>query len=171
MIHLLRSFLLYPRQIKSKIIPPNAEEARENCIVKHDRERADFIFCIVVKGVLESNCASIKSRFFGEVISVPLLTWKILPSSLSYFVQHDKSFQKGYIPLLHFLETFTEYFSKEIANGLISNSSSSVLPTNDVTLTLCPATSVLCLFANLVQLGYMCPAVNGNRHQVDFDGE
>ncbi len=169
LIHLLRSFMLYPYQNKSLIIPPNAEEARESSIMNYDRERADIIFRLVLEGVLESRRLYLKSRFFAELISIPLLMWKVESRSSYNFVQIDNA--TGSVPFLHFLDIFIGSFTKEIANGLLSDSSSSILPTHDVPLNLCPAPPVLCLFGNLVQLGFMCPMVNGDRRNIDYDGE
>jgi hypothetical protein len=182
LIHILRSFFLYPScQKERNIIPPNADEAREKCILKTDRERADVIFRLILKAVMDSNNAILKSRFFAEVMTVPMFTWRIESATLSRFVHCDTSVQKvkaedtEFAPFIELLKAFTGCFAQDIINGLLDASSSSslfsIFPQNDVPLTLCPAPSVLCLFANMVQLGHLCPLVNGDSQQVDFDGK
>ena len=71
--------------------------------------------------------------------------------------------------ILQCLSAFLNYFKQEISRGLVG--SSLVLPTDDVPLSLCPAPAVLCLLANMVVMGKLCPILNGSDiTKVEFDG-
>ena len=164
LIHLLRSFLLYPNKSETQVIATNMEESTLKKVSMGDQQRYDLIFGLVLTGVLQINCVKLTSRFLSEILTIPTLRWKVTAVTLNYLVQYDVT--KNYVPLLHILKIFIGCFEAKILNGLLPD----LLPTLDVPLTLCPAPTVLCLFCNMVQLGFICPFINGNKDHIDFDG-
>jgi len=178
LIHILRSFLLYPSGIKEKpVIPANADQSRENCISQDDRERGDCMFRLVMQAVLDKSTSStnLRSKFFAEVMTIPLLTWRIHVKTINNFVQYNPEEYRNnagavnHVPFIQLLDAFLHCYSNQIVSNGLSGSSLTFLPMSDVPLTSCPVPNVLCLFANLVQLGYNCPYTNGRIQSINFD--
>jgi ubiquitin-protein ligase E3 C len=161
LIHMLRSLILYPQQKVCIVIPQNAEEARENCILKADKERADIVFRLVLDGVIRYKIPILTSRFFSEIISIPLLSWRIEGTTVNLLLRKDSSCEEDGSKFSYLLDTFLIQFSQALSPGSLPDSLSKVLPVTDVPMKLCPASSILCLFANIVQFGILCPSLNG----------
>lgn len=201
LINLLRSFLFCPSGtiVDGSILPLNAEDLREKCIHPRDRARGDSLFNLVLDvTILHGSRVAMddtnqndrrlyeiyQCRFFADILTCPLLTWKIESRTVMNFVRYpdpvDPDIDTNTMPsagrivdrqpsLLRCLFAFIGHFEREILQGLIG--SSSVLPTDDVPLSMCPAPTVLCLLANMVLLGKLCPTLNGSDGaNVDFDG-
>jgi len=185
-IHLLRSFLLFPPSngkdggSSSMIIPPEANELREKCIADMDRRRGDVLFNFVLDFIFideqEFDSREIddieryQSRFFVEILTCPLLTWKVESTTVHRFVTSLCGTNSA--PMLQCLMSFMKlYCSTAVSGGRhIRSSITSILPYHDVPLTKCPAPPALCLLANLVQLGMQCPSINGqDTSKLDFN--
>ena len=79
----------WARANQSPPYPGDAKRLRENCVAKDDKEQASLLFRLVVDanssaGVSGANQMTrnrFYSRFVREGLTVPLLTWKVWPSS------------------------------------------------------------------------------------------
>lgn len=154
-------------------IPEAAERDREGCVSKYARKRADTALALLLDVVLAgfgsadeinaNDIASLGSRFVTEILTVPLLTWKVSKESLSVLVARRNA-TPGSTTLIESLRAFASRHMAPLSLGEVR----SILPTEDVPPTSCPAPPVMCLLANVVQLGRMCPAVNAS-DPVNFD--
>jgi ubiquitin-protein ligase E3 C len=150
-------------------IPHNAVALREGCVPVLARNRAGALLQVVLRAVLstpiDAERRMLQSRLVKEILTVPLLTWKVSPESLSEWVQTSKAPSASRLPLVTLLQTFADENLSSIAAGDIET----LLPSTDLPLTLCAATTTQCLLANLVQLGRICPSISGvNVNQVDY---
>jgi len=209
LINLLRSFLLCPsgRIVDNTILPTDADKLREKSVHPIDRKRGDTLFLFVLDVTVldgDRRVATNKKddtdidddddgadrrrlnqiyrcRFYTEIITCPLLTWKIQPTTVRNFVtlpdlldqdtggseRQQQQQQQRQPSFLRCLSAFLRNFDREISQGLIG--SPSVLSADDVPLTLCPAPAVLCLLANMVLFGRICPILNGSdTNNVDY---
>jgi ubiquitin-protein ligase E3 C len=159
----LRFVLLYGSDGKSKPIPPNSEQLREKCILQDDKERISILFKLLIDYISSITvvaasdvCSLFGSRFLTEILTVPLLTWKVKRDVLKLITSTPKS--KGHPPLIDYIHNFIVLNSNQVSSGSIDV----VLNMGDVTLTSCPAPAVLCLLANLIQIGKHCETLNGS---------
>ena len=167
LITALRTILLYGPNGNSKPIPPDAERLRENCIKKDERERISLLMRLVVDLIasLESldyndsdkmTLSFLCARFVSEVLTVPLLTWKVIPSAYQRILRGNEK-TKSPPPMVKFIHHFINWNAEEVSNGRVEVA----LNMTDVSLALSPAPAVLCLLANLIQIGMTCDALNG----------
>ncbi len=170
LIHILRSFLLYPNKQSKNVVPSTAYEAREKCIQQSDKERGNHMFEFTLKAVMESNSTRLQSRFFAEIFSVPLLLWKIESTTISKLVHCGDGNPVTQCVIFVLIQSFIDSFEYEIERGLVETTSK-IFPTADVPFNLCPVPSVLSMFANCIQLGHVCPFINGNRTFINYDGK
>lgn len=165
LISALRAVLLYGHDGTSKPIPADAERLRDNCMKKDEKDRANLLMKLIVDflvGLIGNNGSDpmttsfLSSRFVGEILTIPLLTWKISPSAYSrcLYVSGTSSSPP---PLVTFIHHFINWNADDVSNGHIEQA----LNMTDIMLTTCPAPPVLCLLANLVQLGKGCNSLNG----------
>ncbi len=166
LIHILRSFLLYPSSQRVQVIPSHAERTRRNCISDLDRLRATGLFSLLSDTIRTTGAGNrndslqLMSRFVAEIFTVPLLTWRIEQTEV------DKLVGNG-APFMRYVSAF---FRIRFAQGLTD--CSDMKPSADVPLKLCPSPPVLSLCANIVSLGTSCPLINGiDRASFDPDGE
>jgi ubiquitin-protein ligase E3 C len=150
-------------------IPNNAEALREGCVPLRARSQAGALLRVVLQAVLstpiDAERRMLQSRLVKEILTVPLLTWKVSAESLSDWVQTSKTSSASHLPLVTLLQTFADENPLSMAAGDIAT----LLPSTDLPLTLCAATTTQCLLANLVQLGRICPSISGvNVSQVDY---
>uniref|UniRef100_A0A7S4JH34 Uncharacterized protein n=1 Tax=Odontella aurita TaxID=265563 RepID=A0A7S4JH34_9STRA len=159
MIQMTRTLLLYGT---GSPIPADAEKTREKCISSKDKTRGDKALALILDTVMRSNSEKLQSRFFSHFLTIPLLTWKISPSLLSGMAFGTS----GCPPLILLLRNFVRLNGPSLSTGQLV----ALLPSKDVPLTTCPAPGVLCLLANLVQLGQLCPRLNGSdASKIDFN--
>ena len=138
---------------KGDPIPAEATKRRE-AFFASNRHQNDILFLMVLDIVSSGlNRRLLLTRFLAEVMTIPLLSWKI--SSASFIKLIDGTPRPVFLEIIR---AFTEQHSATLTAGEIA----SVLPTVDVPLTSCPATNTQCLMANLVQVGRLCPSINGN---------
>ena len=157
LLHILRSYLLYPSNRRVSVVPPNAERDRRKCIPQSDRLRADGLFRLLAKVVTATNDLNLCGRFVSEIFTVPLFTWRIEQSTINSSVcrgEHQKSTEPP--PFMNLVSSFMKRYQTELLNDLAK-----ILPSSDIPLTICTAPPVLSLCANMAQFGTMCPQING----------
>lgn len=165
LISSLRSLLLYGSTRKNPPIPGDAGRLRENCVTNDEKERASLLLRLMIDLVasftdqMTLNCLC--SRVISEVMTVPLLTWKVVPSSYERLVHNSPSNGRGLVkkmpPLVVYIHRFINLNADEVSDGRVET----VLDMSDISLTSCPAPAVLCLLASLIQMGKACEALNG----------
>lgn len=156
----LRALLLYGPTRANPPIPGNAGRLREHCVTDDEKERASTLLKLTIDLIASSttdqlslNCLC--SRFITEVLTVPLLTWKVSSASYARLIFVDPN--NGGAALVNFIHRFINLNAETIYVRRIE----SVLNRSDISLTSCPAPAVLCLLANLLQAGKTCEAING----------
>ena len=161
----LRSILLYGPTKTNPPIPGDAGRLRENCVTKDEKERASILMKLTVdmiaslekSGTDQMTLNLLCSRFIAEVMTVPLLTWKVLPASYVRLVCNEKEGNKTVPQLVAYIHRFINLNADEVSSGKVET----LLNMSDVSLTTCPAPAVLCLLASMVQIGRTCEALNG----------
>jgi hypothetical protein len=169
LISLLRTFFLFPSGLRVNVIPANAETLREECIVSEDRFRADGFYNMISNIVLESNDVEISARFFSEVFTVPLLTWRLEGKTIDFLVGKCKDRSKDSVipPFITLMESFLKYHENSNLYDI-----DKLLPPDDVVITICPSPPVLSLCANMSQLGAACPKIyTVDKFHSTFEGE
>jgi ubiquitin-protein ligase E3 C len=138
-------------------IPSNAKDLRDKCIPESLKAVAGNLWRLVVDAIQSSNDIPerqlLHCRVVSDLLTVPLLTWKLSPAAVDAFVSSAESRPV----LLDAVRSFVELRAEAIDSGAIQQ----LLVVDDVPLTVCPATPSQCLFANLLQFSIACPAVNG----------
>ena len=165
LISSLRSILLYGSSKTNPPIPGDAGRLRENCVTKDERERASILMKLTVdmiaslekSGTDQMTLNLLCSRFIAEVMTVPLLTWKVLPASYKRLVCNEKEGNKNVPQLVAYIHRFVNLNADEVSSGKVET----LFNMSDVSLTTCPAPAVLCLLASMVQIGRTCEALNG----------
>ncbi|KAL9181070.1 hypothetical protein ACHAXT_009875 [Thalassiosira profunda] len=170
LISSLRAVLLFGPARGNSPIPGDAGRLREKCVTSDEKERASTLLKLAVDliasmerdGTDEKTLNLLCSRVLSEVLTVPLFTWKVSPSSYANLQRHPSRSggNDGAIkepPLAIYVHRFLNVHAEKISEGRVE----SVLDMSDVSLTLCPAPAVLCLLASLIQLGRACEALNG----------
>ncbi|KAL3776550.1 hypothetical protein ACHAW5_008712 [Stephanodiscus triporus] len=166
LISSLRSLLLFGSTRANPPIPGDAGRLREQCVTNDEKERAsillqlsvDLIATMEVFGSDQMSLNRLCSRFISEVMTVPLLTWKVWPATYERLIHNDsKEGAKKVPPLVNYIHRFLNMHADAVSDGRVE----SVLNMSDVSLTSCPAPAVLCLLANLIQMGRTCESING----------
>lgn len=174
LISLVRLDLLFPSRssetgsklVVGPVIPPNAEKMRERVIPPKLVQSATSLFQLMMDVVLHRNDVKMRCRIVTDILTIPLLTWRINSSAISKLILITSQNRES--PMISMVNAFISDYEIEISNGKIG----SLLPSNDIPLRICPAPPVLCLLANLVQLGRLCESVNGSSFEkLDYDGE
>lgn len=187
LIQALRQLLLFSiggngDSSSSSPIPEMATERREACIPASDRAHADVLFQLVLDAITKeptiqtSSLSSkpqhrqLKAQFFESILTIPLLTWKISPNSISKLLatsnnqpptssgtDRTNKQQQEPVLLVSMISAFVELHKDALAQGKIGV----VLPIVNVPLSRCPATNTQCLLANVIALARICPSLNG----------
>ncbi|EED96465.1 hypothetical protein THAPSDRAFT_268040 [Thalassiosira pseudonana CCMP1335] len=157
----LRFILLYGSDGNTAPIPPDAERLRDKCISKDEKERIGLLFSLTADLLASPDSSGgdigtyLSSRFVTEVLTVPLLVWKIPLSAYERLIQTTGS--KTPPQLVVYIHHFINWNADKISDGRIDVA----LNVNGVSLSVCPAPAVLCLLANLTQIGKQCVLING----------
>lgn len=158
LLFILRHHLLFS---KGDPIPQNATRLRESCFTDIERRQSDVLFLLAVDGVMSAHFEQWRhhSRFLTEILTVPLVTWKTTINSTAKLLSGSPK------PiLLMLLASVMEQHAAILSVGKVGT----LLPTVDVPLTACPATTTQCLLANLIQIGRACPVINGSVKNIDY---
>ena len=167
---ILRRFLLFT--IGSQPIPATSAALRESCISANERSHADVLFQLVVivtQSIVEQR-RQLEARFLSEILSIPLVTWKVSSNSVAQLLTLTssttaKSSSGQTVLLVSMVASFIELNKQPLSSGRIGL----LLPVVDVPMTKCPAINTQCLLANLIALGRVCPSLNGSdRYKVDY---
>ena len=160
----LRYFLLFI-VAGSSPIPPHAVDLREKSVSADSKKQAGELLMLVLQA-LDASAPSerqvMRSLVVTSLFTVPLLTWKIPGTVLTYLISVSET---GQIPFLDLLHSFCLLQSEVLASGRLE----SLLSSSDISLTACAATATQCLLANLLQLARICPAVHDPKQQGDFE--
>jgi hypothetical protein len=167
-IGILRYHLLFA---SGDPIPSDAAKRREACISAKQRGQNDALFQLTLDAVQSAGTGSerrrLHSRFVAEILTVPLLTWKVSVACITLLLAVDNLAAQRPPVIIVMLASFVELHASSLSAGNVA----SILPTVDVPMTSCPASSVQCLFANLVQIGRICPSINGSdASKIDYQG-
>jgi ubiquitin-protein ligase E3 C len=111
---------------------------------------------------------SLLLRFFSEILTVPLLTWKLSNAAVQslYVSGRDGSSQQYQKPyFLSVIETATNAYGEILNTGDVES-----ILCDDIPLKKSTATPIQCLLANMIQLGNSCVSINGlQRDKLDFE--
>lgn len=153
----LRYYLLY-RSAGPRPIPSNAKDLRDKCISVEAQDRAGEWLLVVLDaieaGSTDTERHLLRVRLLVDILTVPLLTWKISVPAATRLV----SSTKGDMPIIAILKSLIEMHSDALAAGKVND----LLLTDDMPLTICPATASQCLLATLTKFCHMCPALNAS---------
>ena len=187
LLHILRNHLLFGKG--KKPIPPDAGKVREAAFSASDRDKADNLFLLVLDAVCVTtpnrsgnttggvsisvqDRRRLQVRFLTEILTVPLLTWRTSAASVTGLLSVSKlaskpsSASKPSTILMELLDALVGQHGAALSTGRIET----ILPIVDAPLASCPATNTQCLLANLVQIGRVCPTLNGSSKTV-YEGE
>ena len=143
-------------------IPSDSAKRREACISVKERGQNDLLFQLTLDAVQSARTGAerqrLHARFVTEILTVPLLTWKVSAASISRLLALDNSSAARPPVMMVMLASFVEQYASSLSAGNLA----SILPAVDVPMTSCPATAVQCLLANLIQMGRICPSINGS---------
>ncbi len=181
LISSLRSVLLFGPTGTNPPIPGDAGRLREKCATTDEKEMASLLLKLVVEfissleevGTDQMLVHFLSSRFMCEVMTVPLLTWKCWPSSYERLLrnnassEHLKEKANPVPPLVLCIHRFINMHADLISDGRIET----VLLMPDVSLATCPAPAVLCLLANVIQIGKTCEEFIGMKIHYDRAAE
>ena len=170
-IFLLRRFLLFTIG-GSQPIPSTSASQRESCISTSERLHADVLFqlAVLITQSIPSQRVQLEARFLTEILSVPLVTWKVSSSSIAQLLaMHSSSTATSScsqtVLIVSMVASFVQLNKEPISSGRIGL----VLPVVGISMIKCPATNTQCLLANLIALGKVCPLLNGSdRSKIDF---
>jgi len=159
--------------VASSPIPKNADDVREQCITESNRNRSGALVNLVLKAAEAAPANErdvLRVRVVTELWTVPLFTWKVSSSTISYLVTPLSSPSNGKgnqarTPAVSFVRSLVDLHSDTLASGNVN----ALFTADDVTLTHCPATASQCLFATLVQICHACSALNGSSNSVSRD--
>jgi ubiquitin-protein ligase E3 C len=152
----LRHYLLFVQS--SKPIPDEAEAKRENCFAASEKNRAGALFQLLtdVSGVGRQQ-RQLQARIVRDILTVPLLSWRLSSSTLSFLVSSSSSSSDQPL-LLVLLRSFMDEHGPDLTAGNIE----AFLSSDDLPMTKCPASGAQRLLANLLQIGRLCPCINAN---------
>lgn len=166
MISSLRSVLLYGPTRANPPIPADAGRLREKCVTSDEKEAASVLFQLIVDFIASLEEVGtdpmflnlLCSRVVCEVMTVPLLTWKVSATSYDGLLRSSPSGESNKASnLVVYIHRFLNLHADLVSEGRIET----VLHMSDVSLTTCPAPAVLCLLANVIQIGKTCEELNG----------
>mmetsp|Transcript_2993 Transcript_2993/g.3460 ORF Transcript_2993/g.3460 Transcript_2993/m.3460 type:complete len:1148 (+) Transcript_2993:143-3586(+) len=157
LILLLRRVLVkYTGTSSDSYLPPNAEDLREKSISTKDKERATLLWNLVLSVIDSTPHKEVYyAQMVKDIFTIPLLTWKIPLTSLV-----SSSSPK----FLSMISSFASQNATLLERGEIVQ----VVEQYDVPITVCPAPPILCLTANVVQMGRFCGCVGGTAGEFDF---
>ena len=187
LLSLLRHHLLY--STGGAPIPTSATSLREKCIPPKQREQADALFQTVLsilvalssgenrtssQGFSKSDSQdqkdlgeSLVQQFFSEILTVPILTWKLSNTSIQslYRPGRQGSSRRNQPYFLSIVETVIKIHGKILDAGGVES-----ILCNDISLKNSNATPIQCLLANTIQLGNYCVSINGSQpDKLDFE--
>ena len=140
-------------------IPNDAEKRRQACISPKLQEQNDVLFQLTLDAIQTAGAGSerrrLQARFVSEILTIPLLTWKVPVASISKLLASTRQSSPLIVVML---ESFVQQYATALSDGKIA----SVLPSFEVPMISCPATTTQCMLANLVQIGRICPSINGS---------
>lgn len=159
LLHIVRNHLLFGN---GNPIPQNADKERDGCFSNSERVQGDTLFLLALDAVCSArDRRRLQVRFVTEIMTVPLITWKTTAKSLSTMIGgHPKPI------VLALVEALVAQHGASLSAGKIG----SVLPTVQAPMASCPATNTQCLFANLIQIGRICPSLNGSE-KTNYEGK
>lgn len=168
-ISLCRYHLLYSTGGGGSPIPSTAEQSRESCISNQDRDQADIIFRAVIDVVvseLEKKRGSLFQRFVSELLTIPLLTWKVSNTSIQQLLSPVPGSYRGKMLLIIILDDFSSKHAPVLNSGDLDDTLCHDIVLN----TKCNATPSQCLLANLLQLGRSSARLNGHSFlELDYE--
>lgn len=158
MLSIWRHYLLFT-VAGPKPIPPMLDLNRETCVSHLRKQRIGVWIRNVCDAVEQASDHDARGDFLmirlvREIYTIPLLTWKVSNELLAYWV--TSSGTKG-CPFVSALRLFGDKGDGLLQNDGVEN----LFPFDDVPMTVCPATPTQCFLANVVQLGLLCPTLNG----------
>jgi ubiquitin-protein ligase E3 C len=161
LISALRYLLLF--NTGGSPIPLKSEDLRRDCVSANEREKSTFFFQTVVEAIQKSQDdferESLLIRLVSEILTVPLLTWRVSTESL---LLRDHIRHK--LLVVSMIESYTKMFARTLTAGEIE----SIMPA-DISLTVCNATPTQCLLANMVEIGSSSKSLNGSdTSRIDF---
>lgn len=169
LLSLLRHHLLYTTG--EAPIPPTASTLRESCFSPKQKEHSDVLFQAIMSIIQDAQQdlgESLLLRFFSEILTVPLLTWKLSNAAVQslYVSGRDGSSQQYQKPyFLSVIETATNAYGEILNTGDVES-----ILCDDIPLKKSTATPIQCLLANMIQLGNSCVSINGlQRDKLDFE--
>ena len=127
--------------IGGKGIPNSAEEKGSACFSEGSKRFASSIFSIILEIILASKKSVYMLKLWKNLMSIPLLTWKLSEDSIQKLVGGSESF------FLSGLSLFIRTHLTDLNHGALS----SCLPADN--LFDIPVSSTILFLANLVQLG------------------
>ena len=171
-ISLCRFHLLYDTGGDGSPIPASSEQTREACISTKDRDRADVLFQTVIDVLIDgTNPGSghrkvLHQRFVSEILTVPLLTWKVSNGSIQKLLSPLSDGSSKKLLLIGILDVFTSVYGPVLDGGdLDSTLCRDIVMNNNHN-----ATPSQCLLANLLQLGRSSVRLNGSS-RLEFEYE
>jgi len=153
-ISVLRHFLLF--STGGGPIPSMANDIGESCIKAEERGIASCLMLTILKAIRGVRDSSerhfLLQRLLTEIYTIPLLSWRVTTDCLLF----KDSLDQSKLLVATMIKTFTERFSDTLNTGKIQ----SLFPI-DVSLTICNATPMQSLLANLMQIGHASVGLNG----------
>jgi ubiquitin-protein ligase E3 C len=166
LISILRYHLLYVTG--GAPIPSTSNSVREACIPAKQQKQASELFQTVFSILTQhQERQQIWERLVSEILTVPLLTWKVSNSALSLLLScsRQNKLRRSQPLLVSLLEVFVDVHWDVINNGQIES-----LLCQDISLSKCNATPSQALLANLTQLGQSSVQLNASHpFKMDFD--
>jgi len=169
LLSLLRQYLLY--STGGAPIPTTASSLRDSCIPPKQREQADGLFqtiLSILQTLSNANLGeSLVLQFFSEILTVPILTWKLSNASIKLLCKSGRhgSSRRNQPYFLSILEAVTNAHGKILDKGGVES-----LLCDDMPLRKSSATPIQCLLANIIQLGSFCESINATQpDKLDFE--
>lgn len=167
LVSILRHHLLYATG--GSPIPPASDKSREACIPAKQRHQASLLFQTVFSVIMsdESFEEALVSRFVSEILTVPLLPWKVSDSCFDLLLSctRQNRARRNQPVLVSMIERFAEANSKVMNAGDIE-----LALCQDISLNLCNATPTQILLANMIQLGRSSVQLNASQgNKLDFE--
>jgi ubiquitin-protein ligase E3 C len=149
-IQRLRYYLLH--MSGNQPIPLDAEVKREACV--QGQERAGAVLLLILDLLLASPSPLQMARMIPEILTIPLLPWRLSATALSKLVSSSSSSEPL---LLQWVQAFTDVHTEALNSGQWEE----LIEHPDLPMTLCAATASQRLLANLMQFSRLIPACNG----------
>ncbi|GKY96085.1 hypothetical protein MPSEU_000568600 [Mayamaea pseudoterrestris] len=159
LISILRHHLMFV--VGSTPIPAAAKELREACISPENCHRASAFVKLTWKTIdatrNDMGRKLLRIRFLVEILTVPLLTWKVSVDMVQYLLAEGTNSTPS--PIVACIEALIQLHADLLTAGKLNN----LLFLHEVSLTICPATSSQCLLANFVLMAHANSTMNGNQ--------